>query len=241
MITIEPVIIGDCTLYHGLFEDIAASLPKVDLVACDAAYELESGGNTTGVMNGKFSKDRYDNSGKIVDVTLDWPELMALVSDTIDRGHVYIMANNRNIREAMNAGLEAGLKFHNLLVWDKGTATPNRWYMKNCEFIAFLYKGLAKPINNCGDKQLIRCPNVLNAPHPNQKPTSLMEYFIRNSSVPGDVILDPQMGSGTTGVACAQIGRKFIGIEKEKNYFDLACERIELAYKNPSLFKEDAA
>lgn len=64
------------------------------------------------------------------------------------------------------------------------------------------------------------------AVHPTQKPVALMEYLIRTYTNEGDVVLDNCMGSGTTGVACANIGRKFIGIERESNYFDIACQRI---------------
>lgn len=73
--------------------------------------------------------------------------------------------------------------------------------------------------------------------HPHQKPTWLVEYFI--TRLPdADTILDPFMGSGTTGVACVNLGRKFIGIEIEPKYFDIACRRIEEAYRQPRLFAE---
>ena len=70
--------------------------------------------------------------------------------------------------------------------------------------------------------------------HPTQKPVRLMEWCI--GFFPDSVILDPFMGSGTTGVACANLGRKFIGIEIEPKYFDIACERIEMAYAQGRLF-----
>ena len=69
--------------------------------------------------------------------------------------------------------------------------------------------------------------------HPTQKPIRLMERIV--SKVRGTVI-DPFMGSGTTGVACANLGRKFIGIEIEQKYFDIACERIAAAYAQGRLF-----
>ena len=65
--------------------------------------------------------------------------------------------------------------------------------------------------------------------HPTQKPIRLMEYFIKTYSNEGDVVLDNTMGSGTTGVAAVNLNRKFIGIEMDNNYFDLAEERIRLA------------
>ncbi len=65
--------------------------------------------------------------------------------------------------------------------------------------------------------------------HPTQKPVALMEWIIKNYSKDGDTILDPFMGSGTTGVACKNLNRKFIGIELDKNYFNIAKERIDNA------------
>jgi len=66
--------------------------------------------------------------------------------------------------------------------------------------------------------------------HPTQKPVALLEYLIRTYTNEGDLVLDNTMGSGSTGVACANTGRRFVGIEKDPAYFDIACERIEHAY-----------
>lgn len=71
--------------------------------------------------------------------------------------------------------------------------------------------------------------------HPTQKPVDLMQWCVEKTS---GTVLDPFMGSGTTGVACAKLGRKFIGIEIEPKYFDIACRRIEEAYKQPDMFIE---
>ena len=68
--------------------------------------------------------------------------------------------------------------------------------------------------------------------HPTQKPMALMEYLIRTYTNEGEIVLDNTMGSGTTGVACANTGRKFIGIEMDENYFNIAKERITKAYEN---------
>ena len=72
--------------------------------------------------------------------------------------------------------------------------------------------------------------------HPTQKPVPLMQWCVEKTK---GLVLDPFMGSGTTGVACANLGRKFIGIEIEPKYFDIACRRIEQAYKQPRLFKDE--
>ena len=71
--------------------------------------------------------------------------------------------------------------------------------------------------------------------HPTQKPVAVMKWVI-DLCPKADTILDPFMGSGTTGVAAVQMGRKFIGIEREPKYFDIACERIEAAQKQNDLF-----
>jgi len=68
-----------------------------------------------------------------------------------------------------------------------------------------------------------------------------MEWVVSVSSLPGEFVLDPFMGSGTTGVACANLGRKFIGIEIEPKYFDIACKRIEDAYRQGDMFVERPA
>jgi site-specific DNA-methyltransferase (adenine-specific)/modification methylase len=67
--------------------------------------------------------------------------------------------------------------------------------------------------------------------HPCAKPIAAMEWAVNRASLSGDLVLDPFMGSGTTGVACATLGRRFIGIEIEPKWFDIACERIEAAYR----------
>ncbi len=72
--------------------------------------------------------------------------------------------------------------------------------------------------------------------HPSPKPLRLMDWLVRELTDDTDTILDPFMGSGTTGVACAKLGRRFIGIEIEERYFQIACERIEQAYAQPDLF-----
>jgi hypothetical protein len=73
--------------------------------------------------------------------------------------------------------------------------------------------------------------------HPSPKPLNVTRWFVETVN-PGRTVLDPFLGSGTTGVACAQIGKAFIGIEREPAYFDLACRRIAEAYRQPRLFAE---
>lgn len=76
------------------------------------------------------------------------------------------------------------------------------------------------------------------AAHTCPKPINVMSHTVQRYTDPNETILDPFMGSGTTGVACAKLGRKFIGIEIEPKYFDIACRRIDDAYRQPRLFKD---
>jgi len=84
----------------------------------------------------------------------------------------------------------------------------------------------------------VGCPINEKAGHPTQKPLALMKWCIGFLPEDAQTILDPFMGSGTTGVACAKLGRKFIGIELDEDYFNIACERIRKAYDQPDLFVE---
>ena len=81
-------------------------------------------------------------------------------------------------------------------------------------------------------------PPSFNHGHPTEKPVELMSYIVRLSARSSAVVLDPFMGSGTTGVACVQLGRKFIGIEIEPKYFDIACQRIERALAQGQMFQD---
>lgn len=87
-------------------------------------------------------------------------------------------------------------------------------------------------ISACG------APSHEKAGHPTQKPVNLMKWCINFLPRNDRPILDPFMGSGTTLVACAKMGRKGIGIELDPDYFDIACRRVEEAYKQPDLFQE---
>lgn len=78
-------------------------------------------------------------------------------------------------------------------------------------------------------RSVLRFTHEVKPVHPTQKPVALMEYLIRTYTNPGDVVMDNTMGSGTTGVACVNTGRSFIGIERDPGYYDIACKRIEAA------------
>lgn len=94
---------------------------------------------------------------------------------------------------------------------------------KNRKAFEYHDTGLRYPLQIVQFKRDILTSNL----HPTQKPLSLMEYLVSTFTNEGDVVLDFSMGSGTTGVACKNLNRKFIGIELEKNYFDIASQRIQ--------------
>ena len=96
----------------------------------------------------------------------------------------------------------------------------------------YVDKGLRYPTQLWKFKRDILTSNL----HPTQKPLALMMELIKTFSNECDVVLDNCMGSGTTGVACKKLNRDFIGIEKEKEYFDIAVKRIENADENPENF-----
>lgn len=112
------------------------------------------------------------------------------------------------------------------LVWDKNNAGRDfadfEFAWTNLDMVARRF--VFRPMNMDGGKQ-----------HPTQKPIVLMEWCL-NFIPTARTILDPFMGSGTTGVACANLDRSFIGIEREPDYFDIACDRIRKAYAQPDMF-----
>lgn len=82
------------------------------------------------------------------------------------------------------------------------------------------------------EMSVIRCRRDSNYKHPTQKPIELMERLIKLTTKENDIVLDPFMGGGSTAVACVKNNRRFVGIEIDKEYFDIACNRIEEAYKS---------
>ncbi|MDO8421136.1 MAG: DNA methyltransferase [Parvibaculum sp.] len=232
--------IGAATLYLADCRDVLPRIRGAKVLCSDPPYRLTAGGKYTGEMGGVFAVEVYDNDGGIVDCDIEFSDWMPLAFAALaDDADAYVMANDKNQNAAQNAMLNAGFKFHNLLVWDKGTATPNRWYMKNLEFTIYSWKGRARGITDKGAKQLIRCPQVDVTLHPTEKPVALMKHYITNSTDAGATVLDPFMGTGTTGVAALESGRAFIGIESSEKWFDVACERLSRWGERPDLFRAD--
>ena len=221
---------GDCL---ELMKDIPSG--SVDLVVTDPPYKMNhsTGGCTNIGMKNKWQGNiKAGNTVMNFDLSIKFSDWLPEIYRVLKNGsHCYIFCNDKNVQELLNEATKCGFKESNILVWIKNNATPNRYYMKNLEFVLFLYKGKAKPINDMGSKCAVEIKNIngKNKKHPTEKPTDLLEIYIKNSTNEGDVVVDLFMGSGSTGVACINTNRDFIGIELDENYFNIAKKRIEEA------------
>lgn len=210
------------------------SLPDkcVDLLITDPPYPVISGGSSKkkGTPSGILQK----NDGKIFefnDIKLeDWiPEVFRVMKDDTQG---YIMTNLLNLDKLMNICQQVGFKIHNLLVWKKNNATPNRWFMKNCEYILFVRKGRAKSILNKGSMTVHEFDNIIgNKLHPTEKPLELANYYVGNSVVKDGVLLDPFCGLGAFIVSGVLHGMNFLTSEIDSKYFNLAKQRISNAIR----------
>lgn len=160
----------------------------------------------------------------------DWiPEVYRVLKN---QTHAYFMVNDRNLNELMTEAIKAGFKLQSVLVWKKNNATPNKYYMKNCEFIVMCRKGKAKNIANMGTKNVLEVNNIIGSKtHPTEKPVELLEILIRNSSKQGDVVFDPFLGTGSTLVSVQNLGRNGIGVEIDEQYFEIAQKRLQPVYE----------
>lgn len=187
---------------------------SIDLIVTDCPYHIVAGGcsniprkdEPSGIFNRRNTfTQKNAKSGKLFDNNdiefKDWlPEIYRIVKPN---SHVYIMINARNLKELQSECEKVGFKFQQLIVWNKGNATPNRYYLNSCEFILMLRKGNARNINNMGTKNILSVPNIRgNKTHPTEKPVDLMKILIENSSNENDIVLDPFFGTGSTLIAC---------------------------------------
>jgi site-specific DNA-methyltransferase (adenine-specific) len=235
MLPINKIYNMDCLEGMKLIPD-----NSIDLVVTDPPYKIVQGGCsnkavTINACGGILNKHDGDNTelvkkGKIFNHNEiqfnEWlPEIYRVLKDN---SHCYIMINARNLAELQMEAEKVGFRFHNILGWDKGNATPNKWYMQRLEYILFLFKGKAKNINNLGSTTLLKVPNIKRGTklHPTEKPVDLMKVLIENSSNEGDLILDPFMGAGSTALACKELNRNFIGFEIDKHYHSIAEKRL---------------
>ena len=205
-------IIGDARLILGDCREVLLTLGKVDAVVTDPPYGIgEDGGRFRGRKGQNIRvlpKMGWDNA------TPD-AETFALILSCS--------------REQIIWG---GNYFADKLPPSKG------WlYWQKLMGGDFADGELAWTSRDRALREFTKCPKGQGAEHPTQKPVEVMQWCL--GFIPDcRTIMDPFMGSGTTGVACVSMDRAFIGIERELTYFDIACRRIEEAYKQPRLFSE---
>lgn len=218
------IMLGDAIELLSTLED-----ESIDCIITDPPYEVISGGSNENPNVNRPGGILSKNDGKIfehnnIGIT-EWIGecYRVLRQDT----HIYIMTNFLNLEDYLRAIRDVGFDIHNLLVWEKNTATPNRWYMKNAEYIIFARKGNAKPINYCGSKTVMQFNSVSKRIHPTEKPLDLLKVLITNSSNPGDIILDPFGGSMSTARAAILTGRIPISFELDPNYYELGLKSIQ--------------
>jgi site-specific DNA-methyltransferase (adenine-specific) len=231
----NPVRIGDATLYLGDCMEVLPTLPKVDAVITDPPYGI--------------NKAVWDS-----EVPIEW---FRHALDKLDSsGGAYVFGDSLTL-SGFQVAWDGCITWKARIAWcyEDGPRNSAAWTSKHedCLFYAGPLHKLRTPKEpsihkdpRWGDDRLMgdvwRVPRVLGNygerdEHPTQKPLAVMCLPIQASTSEGQVVLDPFMGSGSTGVAAIQLGRKFIGIEREPKYFKLACRRIEQAYAQRPLFE----
>lgn len=142
--------------------------------------------------------------------------------------HAYIMINWRNLKELQVEAEKVWFEYQQLLVRDKGNATPNRYYLNSCEFILMLRKWPARNINEMWTKNILRVPNIIwNKKHPTEKPVELMKILIRNSTNEWELVFDPFMWAWATAIACKELNRNYIWTEIDERYYNITLDRLK--------------
>ena len=198
----EKVVIGTAELWHGDCREVLPLLPRFDLVLTDPPYGISFAAQPTKWQrrDGKTPED-WDNAP-----APDW--LMGLMREKAERlivwgGNYYSLPPTRG-----------------WLAWRKPDAPPS---MADLELA-----WTSMDMNSKVLEHSISATNHERVGHPTQKPLRVMAWSL-SFAPDACTVCDPFMGSGTTGVACAQLGRSFAGIERDRKYFEMACERIRQA------------
>ena len=208
----NKVIIGDATLYLGDCMDILPTLDRVDAVITDPPY---------GIADNYLKPSNKGEWSNLYSEKINWdsfaPEKLVKIAISLSDNAIVWGGNYFSLPAKRG-----------WLIWDKMQSHSSghaelAWTNLDIPIRSFAYSRAQLSTEN---KQ-----------HPTQKPIGLMAWCIDLAGNP-KITLDPFMGSGTTGVAAIQMGRKFIGIERDRKYFDIACERIENTQRQQSLFEQ---
>jgi site-specific DNA-methyltransferase (adenine-specific)/modification methylase len=222
------VEIGNATLYLGDCMDILPTLPKVDAVITDPPYGIG--------FQYEGYEDTLKNLEKLIDAFVPYGRKMAK--------RMVITCGNTNISIYPKADWYGCWTFDTTSSFGKlgwSQWQPILFYGED------ITKG-TKSIGNILKSDRIHCsirPDQIaeskDHGHTCSKPLQFMNALLGRFSLSEEIIVDPFMGSGTTGVSAIQTGRKFIGIEREPKYFEIACKRIQQAVNQPQLFKPEPA
>lgn len=223
----KPTIIGDCTLYQGDCIEIMPTLGKVDAVVTDPPYGVMLGETKNGqaVLKGQDKYTAFSDS----------PEYVKTVCVKAISLSIELFG-----RVVLTPGLRCAWDYpqpDDIGSWNiPAGCSRSKWGFATSQPILYYGKSPRAGIGDFATGVTMSPRTDKSIDHPCPKPIQFTEWLVNKASLEGQTILDPFMGSGTTGVACAKLGRKFIGIELEPKYFDIACARIEKAYDQPDMF-----
>lgn len=214
----------DITLWQGDCLELMKNIPdcSIDLVLTDIPYGEVNCTNTRGPGGlRRLDKGKAD----IVTFNLD-----ALITELcrVTKGSAYVFCGIEQVSEIRTHFKKSGLTTR-LCIWEKTNPSPmngQHLWLSGIECCLFGRNKGATFNEHCRNA-VFKFPTAKSTLHPTQKPFKLMEYLIKASSNEGDLVLDCCMGSGTTGAAAKRLGRKFIGIELEQKYFEIAKRRID--------------
>lgn len=235
--------IGDCTLYLGDCRDVLPTLGPVNHIITDPPFEKEAHTDVRRTQKSIKSgmKDNID-FGQITE------ELRAFIPSWAKEnctGWILAFCQVEAVSQWRDVMEAASLKYKRGMAWVKPDSSPQfngQGPAQGYECMALGWCGTGISKWAAGGKRGVYTHNTNSSTregtHPTEKPLTLMMELLSDFTFSGEVIIDPFMGSGTTGVAAAQLGRSFVGSEMDTRYFDIACRRIEAAYKQPRLFAE---
>jgi len=205
---------------------------SVDLIFTDPPYKLIGGGCKKSMMRLRDAdpESAFTTSGEVFRTpTPEFKEWLPGVYRALkDDAYAFIMINDVNLRVLWNAAEDAGFKFCQLLVMGKTHAVPSSYFFKSCEFILMFRKGAYTKFEKYGQRSYIEVKTAKGKEkiHPTEKPTELIKPILEACSKPGDLILDPFMGSASTGVAALELGRRFIGFEIDPIFYERCSTRL---------------
>lgn len=201
----------------------------IDLVLTDPAYEsLEKHrkkGTTTRLKNSKASSNDWFDIFPNERFTELFQEVYRVLKPN---RHFYMLCDQETAFYVKSIGEVAGFKFWKPIVWDKQKIGMGYHYRARYEFVLFFEKGKRK-LNNLGVPDVLSFPRVHNG-YPTEKPVDLLRVLIEQSTQPGEVVIDPFMGSGSTGEAALRTGRDFAGSDTSPTAIRLASERLSKVF-----------